>query len=59
MNQDTNREDRVLLPDVSELARKMFWHELRKKVKVCLSCGAVSDPHGNMPCPCGQPAPHP
>lgn len=59
MNQDTNREDRV---ERAPVARMVALHVIHGDgstetfyPKACLSCGAGSDPYGNLPCPCGQP----
>jgi hypothetical protein len=59
MNQDTNREDRVERTRIARLYELRIVH-LDGSVetfypKACLSCGASSDPYGNLPCPCGQP----
>lgn len=58
MNHDTNREDRVERAPVTRLIKTTFFkHEGTQTTfypKTCLSCGAQSDPYGNLPCPCGQ-----
>jgi hypothetical protein len=62
MNQDTNREDSVERPRIARLVRTLIRHSDGTVEtfypKLCLSCGAQSDPYGNLPCPCGQPEDH-
>jgi hypothetical protein len=58
MNHDTNREDRVESEPIARLVKTtIFYGNGAHSVfypKSCLSCGALSDPYGNLPCPCGQ-----